>query len=115
MAYDDIQSAFEMTIAVEGSLELSLFSNDPDVQSQAMVTLGTWHDRILCVDEDVGETHTRHVKKMPQCIHGWPGRVGGGEELYGLRGMRPHMQQTTVQGDGRLLDQFASFAPTATP
>jgi oxepin-CoA hydrolase/3-oxo-5,6-dehydrosuberyl-CoA semialdehyde dehydrogenase len=43
---------------------------------------------------------------LPSCIHGGPGRAGGGEELGGDRGLRFYMQRTAIQADRALLDNW---------
>ena len=42
---------------------------------------------------------------LATCVHGGPGRAGGGEELGGLRGMDLYMQRTAVQGDRGQLER----------
>jgi hypothetical protein len=49
---------------------------------------------------------------LPSCIHGGPGRAGGGEELGGERGLRFYMQRTAIQGDRSILDRLLG-APKA--
>jgi 3,4-dehydroadipyl-CoA semialdehyde dehydrogenase len=61
----------------------------------------------------VGRGHTGHSIVMPQCVHGGPGRAGGGEELGGLRGLRFHMQRTAIQGSPAMLEVLAAGAATA--
>lgn len=51
---------------------------------------------------------------MPQCVHGGPGRAGGGEELGGTRGLRLHMQQSAVQASPATLELIAGGAAEAT-
>jgi 3,4-dehydroadipyl-CoA semialdehyde dehydrogenase len=50
---------------------------------------------------------------MPQCVHGGPGRAGGGEELGGLRGLRFYMQRTAVQGSPSMLAAMGASAAQA--
>jgi len=106
LAYDDLDQAISLATAAQGSLALSVFSNDLGVQSKIALSLAAWHGRILFVDEEVGKNHTGHSIVMPQCVHGGPGRAGGGEELGGLRGLRFHMQRTAIQGGSGLLDSL---------
>ncbi|MBF9035702.1 3,4-dehydroadipyl-CoA semialdehyde dehydrogenase [Rhodobacterales bacterium HKCCE2091] len=113
LPYDGMDSAVAMATAAEGSLALSLFSSDPEVQMQVVRDLGPWNGRILCVDEEVGKNHTGHSIVVPQCVHGGPGRAGGGEELGGLRGLRFHMQRTAIQGGPGLLDRIGAASVTA--
>ncbi len=113
LAYSDLAEAIQLATAAEGSLALSLFSNDPAVQQQCVGDLAAWHGRILCVDDEVGRAHTGHSIVMPQCVHGGPGRAGGGEELGGQRGLRFHMQRTAVQGGPGLLDRLQAAGTLA--
>ncbi|WP_346912292.1 aldehyde dehydrogenase family protein [uncultured Roseibium sp.] len=83
--YDGVADGLKIAAKGGGSLALSLFSNDTDARMQTAVTLGPWHGRIMMVDEETGRNHTGHSIVMPQCVHGGPGRAGGGEELGGLR------------------------------
>lgn len=110
MPYDDFAGAARLAARGEGSLALSLFSDDTEVQRDAIATLGPWHGRILMVDSEVGRSHTGHSIVMPHCVHGGPGRAGGGEELGGLRGMRFHLQRTAVQGGPSALARLAGAA-----
>jgi len=50
---------------------------------------------------------------MPQCVHGGPGRAGGGEELGGLRGLRFYMQRTAIQGSPALHGKLGQSAVEA--
>jgi 3,4-dehydroadipyl-CoA semialdehyde dehydrogenase len=49
---------------------------------------------------------------MPTCLHGGPGRAGGGAELGGLRGLRFYHQITAVQGPQGQLDQLKASGAT---
>lgn len=107
MPYRSLDEAVALGARGGGSLAISLFSGDPDMQSAVVEQLGPWHGRVLIVDEEVGRNHTGHAIVMPQCVHGGPGRAGGGEELGGLRGLRLHMQRSAVQGGPGLLSRLA--------
>lgn len=113
MPYGDLGEAVSLAAQGGGSLALSLFSNDADVQAKVARGLGPWHGRMLFVDETVGKNHTGHSIVMPQCVHGGPGRAGGGEELGGLRGLRFHMQRTAIQGSPEMLKALQSDAVEA--
>ncbi|BCH20342.1 3,4-dehydroadipyl-CoA semialdehyde dehydrogenase [Mesorhizobium sp. L-8-3] len=110
LAYRDLTEAIVLATKAEGSLALSLFSEDAGVQARAVAELGPWHGRLMLVDGEVGKAHTGHAIVMPQCVHGGPGRAGGGEELGGLRGLRFHMQRSAVQGGPRMLATIAEHA-----
>jgi 3,4-dehydroadipyl-CoA semialdehyde dehydrogenase len=56
------------------------------------------HGRILAVDSTVGNQYTGHGNVVPSCLHGGPGRAGGGEELAGLRALLLYHRRFVVQG-----------------
>jgi 3,4-dehydroadipyl-CoA semialdehyde dehydrogenase len=97
MPYASRDEAVALAVRGEGALALSVFSGDAAEQTSLVSALGSWHGRILLVDDEVGKAHSGHAIVMPQCVHGGPGRAGGGEELGGLRGLRFHMQRTAIQ------------------
>lgn len=97
-----------------GCLAVSLFTNDPVVAAKAVLGVAPWNGRILVADEAAGRSHTGHAIVMPQCVHGGPGRAGGGEELGGVRGLRFHMQRTAVQGSPAVLGKLCEQAASAT-
>ena len=37
-----------------------------------------------------------HGSPMPLLTHGGPGRVGGGEEMGGIRGIKHYLQRTAI-------------------
>jgi 3,4-dehydroadipyl-CoA semialdehyde dehydrogenase len=110
LPYDDIGDAVRMGTRAEGSLALSLFSDDSSVHSAVTSGLAPWHGRILIIDSTVGKAHTGHAIVMPQCVHGGPGRAGNGEELGGLRGLRFHMQRLALQGSSDVIGYLAERA-----
>jgi len=97
MACDGLEDAFEIARQGGGSLACSLFTDDAAAAPLAASGLASHHGRILLVDGAIVDAHTDHSIVMPQCVHGGPGRAGGGEELGGLRGMRLHHQRTAMQ------------------
>ncbi|MGX1307540.1 3,4-dehydroadipyl-CoA semialdehyde dehydrogenase [Amorphus suaedae] len=113
MPYASLDDAIALAARGGGSLALSLFSNDADAKRAAVLGVAPFHGRVMVVDEEVGRDHTGHAIVMPMCVHGGPGRAGGGEELGGLRGLRMHMQRTAVQGAPAMLDALAGAAAEA--
>ncbi len=113
MPYDGLSDLAPLAARGGGSLAMSLFANDPAFHAEAALALGPWHGRLMIVDESVGAKHTGHAIVMPQCVHGGPGRAGGGEELGGLRGLRLHMQRSAVQGSPATLAALAKDAAEA--
>lgn len=112
--YGDLDEAATLAARGEGSLAASVYADEPAEAAGLVARLAPFHGRILAVDTVVGRGHTGHSIVMPQCVHGGPGRAGGGEELGGPRGLRFHMQRTAVQGSPAMLEALAAGAATAT-
>lgn len=114
LGYDDTPEAARLAARGEGSLAASVYADDPSEAAALVAALAPLHGRVLAVDGVVGRGHTGHAIVMPMCVHGGPGRAGGGEELGGLRGLRFHMQRTAVQGSPAMLAALTAEAATAT-
>ncbi|HET8727489.1 MAG TPA: 3,4-dehydroadipyl-CoA semialdehyde dehydrogenase [Alphaproteobacteria bacterium] len=108
--YDGADQAFALAQRGGGSLVASVFSADGGFLEEAALELADCHGRILAVDAAVGPASTGHGIVMPMCLHGGPGRAGGGEELGGLRGLRLYHQRTAVQGPRDRLEGLAARA-----
>src|SRR5215831_15869352 len=87
VAYDGAKDLIPMVRRGSGSLVASVFSNDPAFLQEVVLGIADLHGRILAVDSSVGAQHTGHGNVVPSCLHGGPGRAGGGEELAGLRAL----------------------------
>ncbi len=111
--HDDVAEAVRLAARGEGSLAASLYADDPAEAAALTLALAPFHGRVLAVDTVVGRSHTGHAIVMPSCVHGGPGRAGGGEELGGLRGLRFYMQRTALQGSPAMLDAATAGAATA--
>ncbi len=96
--YDGKAEAVALAEMGGGSLTASIFTGDDAFAAEATLGLAPRHGRVLVIDESVGKSSTGHGIVMPMCIHGGPGRAGGGEELGGLRGLRFYHQRTAIQG-----------------
>lgn len=104
MPYGDKTEGFHLAARGLGSLAGSVFTGDDDFAAEAALALGPSHGRVLIVNEAIGKSQTGHGIVMPQCVHGGPGRAGGGEELGGTRGLRFYHQRSALQADlGRLI------------
>ncbi|MEE8516432.1 MAG: 3,4-dehydroadipyl-CoA semialdehyde dehydrogenase [Alphaproteobacteria bacterium] len=110
MPYDGPAQAYDLAGRGGGSLAASVFTADKDFAAEAALALGPHHGRVLIVDESVGKSQTGHGIVMPMCVHGGPGRAGGGEELGGLRGLRFYHQRLAVQGRADWLKTLAEGA-----
>ncbi len=108
MPYDSVEQAITLALKGGGSLAASVFSGDAAFTAAFVPAIATAHGRVLVVDAAIVSSHTGHGVVMPQCIHGGPGRAGGGEELGGLRGLRFYMQRTAIQGNRATLEALAA-------
>jgi 3,4-dehydroadipyl-CoA semialdehyde dehydrogenase len=93
-----------------GSLVASVFSNDPDFTQSVILGIGDLHGRILVVDSSVANQYTGHGNVVPSCLHGGPGRAGGGEELAGLRALLLYHRRIVVQGPSHRLAEIAGLS-----
>ena len=98
LPYDLVEDAIEITKRGSGSLVASVFSDDPEFRRTAVLGIANTHGRIMVVDSTVGANHTGHGNVVPTCLHGGPGRAGGGEELAGLRALNHYHRLFVVQG-----------------
>jgi 3,4-dehydroadipyl-CoA semialdehyde dehydrogenase len=112
--YMSRDEAVQLALRGEGSLAASIWTDDSSEAASLALGLAPLHGRVLCVDPAVGANHTGHPIVMPQCVHGGPGRAGGGEELGGLRGLRFYMQRSALQGSPALFEGVAGVSAGAT-
>jgi 3,4-dehydroadipyl-CoA semialdehyde dehydrogenase len=106
LPYDDKLDAFSIAERGGGSLAASVFSEDSSFLTEAALALAPSHGRVLLIDPSIGGAHTGHGIVMPQCIHGGPGRAGGGEELGGSRGLWFYHQCVAMQGSLSTLESI---------
>ncbi len=109
LPYDSLDEAVELVRRGEGGLVASVYSDDRDVLGTLLRGLASWSGRILAGSRKVADQAIAPGMVLPSCVHGGPGRAGGGEELGGLRGLDFYFQRTAVQGDRALLDRALSL------
>jgi 3,4-dehydroadipyl-CoA semialdehyde dehydrogenase len=98
VAYDGVEDLIAIARRGLGSLVASIFANDPAFLQSVVLGIGDLHGRIMIVDSSVGTQFTGHGNVVPSCLHGGPGRAGGGEELAGLRALLLYHRRFVVQG-----------------
>src|SRR5437588_157452 len=108
IAYDSPKDLIPMVRRGSGSLVASVFSNDPGFLQEIVLGIGDLHGRIVAVDSTVGSQHTGHGNVVPSCLHGGPGRAGGGEELAGLRALLLYHRRFVVQGPVNCLKELSA-------
>ncbi|HEX5394395.1 MAG TPA: 3,4-dehydroadipyl-CoA semialdehyde dehydrogenase [Rhodocyclaceae bacterium] len=113
--YADVDQAIAMVRRGRGSLVASVFSSDRDFLGKLVPGIADLHGRVMVVDAAVGANHTGHGNVMPTCLHGGPGRAGGGEELGGLRALGLYHRRLVVQGHPEFLDALSVGGVSAGP
>ncbi|HEY2546157.1 MAG TPA: 3,4-dehydroadipyl-CoA semialdehyde dehydrogenase [Candidatus Acidoferrum sp.] len=98
VTYDGVDDLIAIARRGLGSLVASIFANDPAFLQSVVLGIGDLHGRIMIVDSSVGTQFTGHGNVVPSCLHGGPGRAGGGEELAGLRALLLYHRRFVVQG-----------------
>jgi 3,4-dehydroadipyl-CoA semialdehyde dehydrogenase len=114
VAYDDVEDLIAITRRGLGSLVASVFSNDASFTRDTVLGIGDLHGRVLVVDSTVGNQHTGHGNVVPSCLHGGPGRAGGGEELAGLRALLLYHRRFVVQGPSNCINELSGSCADTT-
>jgi 3,4-dehydroadipyl-CoA semialdehyde dehydrogenase len=115
VAYDRLEDLIAITRRGLGSLVASVFSNDASFTRETILGIGDLHGRVLAVNSAVGELHTGHGNVVPSCLHGGPGRAGGGEELAGLRALMLYHRRFVVQGPADCITEMSGLCVDAAP
>lgn len=113
IAYDGVKDLISMVRRGGGSLVASIFSNDSAFSREVALGISDLHGRILAVDSSVGAQHTGHGNVVPSCLHGGPGRAGGGEELAGLRALLLYHRRFVVQGPTNYIKELSGLSTDA--
>ena len=98
MPYQTIEEAIILAKMGKGSLVSSIVTADKKIAKQYVLGAGTYHGRILILNDQCAKESTGHGSPLPLLVHGGPGRAGGGEEMGGLRGVKHYMQRVAIQG-----------------
>jgi 3,4-dehydroadipyl-CoA semialdehyde dehydrogenase len=106
MPYESVEDAVALVARGGGGLVCSLYSDDKDAVEGLVFGLAPFHGRLLVGGTKVADQMITPGMALPSCLHGGPGRAGGGEELGGLRGMDLYLQRCAVQGDRGQLERI---------
>jgi 3,4-dehydroadipyl-CoA semialdehyde dehydrogenase len=105
--YESPADAASIACRGSGSLVASIFSDDAAFVQSTIAEIGDLHGRIVVVDSTVAGQSTGHGNVVPSCLHGGPGRAGGGEELAGLRALLLYHRRFAVQGPVATVNSLA--------
>ncbi|MBX3268736.1 MAG: 3,4-dehydroadipyl-CoA semialdehyde dehydrogenase [Sandaracinaceae bacterium] len=106
LPYQTTEEAIALVAKGGGGLVASVYGDDRDQLGALVLGLAPFHGRVLMGSKKVADQAISPGLVLPSCVHGGPGRAGGGEELGGERGLRFYMQRCAVQGDRALLDKM---------
>jgi len=109
LPYDGPRDLITMIRRGQGSLVASVFANDSAFLQEVLLGIGDLHGRVLAVDSSVGAQHSGHGNVVPSCLHGGPGRAGGGEELAGLRALLLYHRRFVVQGPVQYIKELSGL------
>jgi oxepin-CoA hydrolase/3-oxo-5,6-dehydrosuberyl-CoA semialdehyde dehydrogenase len=90
-----------------GGLVSSVYSDDKDFITGAVLGVAPFHGRVTIGSSKIAGQAVPPGTVLPQLVHGGPGRAGSGEELGGRRGLAFYMQRTALQGDRALVEAIA--------
>lgn len=106
MPYSDPDDVVALVARGGGGLVTSVYGDDRELLPKLVLGIAPFHGRVLMGSKKVADQAITPGLVLPSCVHGGPGRAGGGEELGGERGLRFYMQRCAIQGDRALLDKF---------
>ena len=111
MPYDGSAADAASIVALGGgSLVSAVYTDDRKWLGSFLMDAAPWNGRVLAATAKVADETFPPGMVMPNCLHGGPGRAGGGEELGGLRGLEFYMQRVAVQGDRGILGKIFGIA-----
>ncbi len=108
MPYKHTEEAIVLAKMGKGSLVSSIVTASQQIAREYVLGAGTYHGRILVLNEQCAGESTGHGAPLPLLVHGGPGRAGGGEEMGGLRGVKHYMQRVAIQGSPDMITAISS-------
>ena len=95
----------------QGGLVAAIYTDDNDFAESMMIESAPFHGRLYFGSGKVLDHAMGSGLVLPQCVHGGPGRAGGGEELGGMRGVHHFMQRTAIQGARAMVQTITGTKP----
>lgn len=115
MPYTSMEEAITLAKMGKGSLVSTVVTADKKLAKQYVLGAGTYHGRILILNNQCAKESTGHGSPLPLLVHGGPGRAGGGEEMGGIRGVKHYMQRVAIQGSPDMITAVSNvYQPGAT-
>ncbi len=107
------EDAIELVRRGEGGLVTSVYSDDKKFTEAMVLGLAPYHGRVYIGSSKVRDHALGSGLVLPQCVHGGPGRAGGGEELGGLRGVQHYMHRVAIQGSRPMVEKICDTKPAS--
>jgi 3,4-dehydroadipyl-CoA semialdehyde dehydrogenase len=101
-------SAAAFVALAGGTLVTSVYGDDPEWLGRFVEGVGSFTGRVYVGSEAAAVEAPGSGIALPQCLHGGPGRAGGGEELGGLVGVKLYLQRVAVQGARQVVEGITS-------
>ncbi|TDO29174.1 phenylacetic acid degradation bifunctional protein PaaZ [Sediminibacterium goheungense] len=108
MPYKNVEDAIALAKMGKGSLVSTVVTANRNIAKQYVMGAGTYHGRILVLNQECAKESTGHGSPLPLLVHGGPGRAGGGEEMGGLRGVKHYMQRVAIQGSPDMITAISN-------
>ena len=96
----------------QGSLVTSVYTDRSAFAERLVYGIAPYSGRVYLGSSKGADHAFGSGLVLPQCVHGGPGRAGGGEELGDLRGVLHFMQRAAVQGARPLVERVTGTRPT---
>lgn len=110
LPYDDAQSIAATVGLGQGSLATSVYGDSREILGDVLLGVAPWSGRVVSVSSKVADQAISPGMVLPSCVHGGPGRAGGGEELGGERALHFYSQRVAIQGDRPLMEKLLGSA-----
>lgn len=95
-----------------GGLVASVYSDDRKFTEAMTLGIAPYSGRVYLGSSKIRDHAMGSGLVLPQCVHGGPGRAGGGEELGGLRGVKHYMHRAAVQGSRPIVEMITKTKPS---
>jgi len=82
------------------------YTDDRKWLATFLMNAAPWNGRVLACTAKVADETLHPGMVLPNCLHGGPGRAGGGEELGGVRGLEFYTHRVAIQGDAGILGKI---------
>jgi oxepin-CoA hydrolase/3-oxo-5,6-dehydrosuberyl-CoA semialdehyde dehydrogenase len=106
----DASEVAGLVARAEGTLVVSLYSDDDAFAAAYLENGGAYTGRLYLGSEKMAAQAYGSGAANPLCLHGGPGRAGGGEELGGVRALHLYTQRLALQGGKRMVLNLSGAA-----